>query len=94
VILLSPAAASDVDRVRSFLERRNPEAAKRALRKIWDALEMIEKLPDLGRPTEHADIRQIVVLFGASGYIVRYRFFPERSAVLVTRIWHSREARE
>jgi toxin ParE1/3/4 len=93
VILLSPEAASDVERVRSFLERRSPEAAKRALRKIWDALEMVEKLPKLGHPTEHFDIRQIVVLFGASGYIVRYKFIPERGTILVTRIWHAREAR-
>jgi len=94
VILLTFEATSDVERLRSFLEQRNPEAAKRALRKIWQALEMVEQLPDLGRPTEHPDIRQIVVLFGASGYIVRYKFLQERGIVLVTRIWHSREARE
>lgn len=94
MILLTFEATSDVERLRSFLEQRNPEAAKRALRKIWQALEMVEQLPDLGRPTEHPDIRQIVVLFGASGYIVRYKFLQERGIVLVTRIWHSREARE
>jgi toxin ParE1/3/4 len=54
---------------------------------------MVEKLPSLGRPTEHPEIRQIVVLFGASGYIVRYKFLHEHSTLLVTRIWHSREAR-
>jgi len=94
VIVLSSEAVSDVERVRSFLERRNPNAAKRALQRIWDTLEMVEKLPSLGRPTEHPDIRQTVVLFGASGYIVRYRFFQERGTLLVTRIWHAREARK
>jgi plasmid stabilization system protein ParE len=94
VILLSSEAVSDVERVRSFLERLNPDAAKRALKRIWDALEMVEKLPSLRRPTEHPEIRQIVVLFGSSGYIVRYKFLHEQSTLLVTRIWHSREARE
>ena len=55
---------------------------------------MVEKLPSLGRPTEHPEIRQIVVLFGSSGYIVRYKFLHEQGTLLVTRIWHSREARE
>jgi plasmid stabilization system protein ParE len=94
VILLSSEAVSDVERVRSFLERLNPDAAKRALKRIWDALDMVEKLPSLGRPTEHPEIRQIVVLFGASGYIVRYKFLHEQGTLLVTRIWHSREAWE
>jgi hypothetical protein len=61
VILLSSEAVSDVDRVRSFLERLNPDASKRALKQIWDSLEMVEKLPSLGRPTERPEIRQIVV---------------------------------
>lgn len=94
MILLSSEAVSDVDRVRSFLERLNPDASKRALKRIWDSLEMVEKLPSLGRPTELPEIRQIVVLFGSSGYIVRYKFLQEQGTLLVTRIWHSREARE
>jgi toxin ParE1/3/4 len=44
-------------------------------------------------PTEDPDIRQIVIRFGASGYIVRYAILPETADVLVTRLWHGREAR-
>jgi hypothetical protein len=55
---------------------------------------MVEKLPSLGRPTERPEIRQIVVLFGASGYIVRYKFLQEQGTLLVTRPWNSRELRE
>jgi hypothetical protein len=43
--------------------------------------------------TEDADIRQIVVRFGASGYIVRYASLPADGDILITRIWHGREAR-
>lgn len=39
------------------------------------------------------EIRQIVIRFGASGYIVRYVVLPETADILVTRIWHGREAR-
>ena len=93
MIRLSQDAASDIERVREFLDINNPEAAKRALRVIFAALDRLQDFPDLGRPTEDADIRQIVILFGAAGYIVRYTILPERGDVLVLRIWHGREAR-
>jgi len=94
MIHLSPDAAADVERVREFLDIDNPEAAKRALRTIFAALERVEKFPDLGRPTEDADIRQIVIPFGAAGYIVRYTILPASGDVLVLRLWHGREARK
>jgi toxin ParE1/3/4 len=93
MILLSPDATLDVERVRTFLEAKNPDAAKRALATIWSALEKVQVFPGLGRPTEDSEIRQIVVQFGSSAYIVRYR--PDASSnIFVTRIWHGREARE
>jgi hypothetical protein len=53
----------------------------------------LQEFPDLGMPTEDADIRQIVVRFGSSGYIVRYAAMPADRNILITRIWHGREAR-
>lgn len=94
MILLAPDAVSDVERVRSFLERYNPDAAKPALAAIWRALEQTQVFPELGMLTADADIRQLVVRFGSSGYIVRYVVLPESGDILVTRIWHGREARE
>ena len=93
MILLSQDAASDVERVREFLDIDNPEAAKRALRVIFAALDKLQDFPDLGRPTEDADIRQIVIRFGAAGYVVRYTILPDNGDVLVLRLWHGREAR-
>ena len=93
MILLSADAVDDVERLRSFLDRNNPDAARRALALIWTAIERLQEFPGLGMPTEDADIRQIVVRFGASGYIVRYAVLPEDGDILITRIWHGREAR-
>ena len=64
-----------------------------ALRVIFAALDRLQDFPDLGRPTEDADIRQIVIRFGAAGYIVRYTVLTDTGDVLVLRIWHGREAR-
>jgi toxin ParE1/3/4 len=52
MIHFSPDAADDLERVREFLDINNPDAAKRALRTIFAALERIEAFPDLGGPTE------------------------------------------
>jgi toxin ParE1/3/4 len=93
MILLSRDAIEDVERLRAFLDHANPGAAKRALALIWTAIERLQDFPALGMPIEDPDIRQIVIRFGASGYIIRYAILHETSDVLITRIWHGREAR-
>ena len=92
MILLSADAVDDIERLRSFLDQSNPDAARRALALVWSAIERLHEFPDLGTPTKDADIRQIVVRFGASGYIVRYAALEDKD-ILITRIWHGREAR-
>jgi plasmid stabilization system protein ParE len=92
MILLSADAVDDVERLRSFLDRNNPDAARRALALIWTAIDRLQEFPDLGMPTDDIDIRQVVVRFGASGYIIRYAALEDGN-ILITRIWHGREAR-
>jgi toxin ParE1/3/4 len=93
MILLSPEAVEDIERLRTFLDQKNPDAARRALALIWKALDRLQEFPDLGMRTGDADIRQMVVRFGSSGYIVRYVALPENENILITRIWHGRESR-
>ena len=93
MIILSPDAVLDVERVRDFLNNANPEAARRALSLIWTTIERLQEFPALGTPTNDPDIRQIVIRFGSSGYIVRYALIAETGDILITRVWHGREAR-
>jgi plasmid stabilization system protein ParE len=93
MILLSSDAVLDVERLRTFFDQNNPDAARRALALIWTAIDRLQEFPAMGTPTKYAGIRQIVVRFGASGYIVRYNVRTETKDILVTRIWHGREAR-
>ena len=93
MILLSRDAVEDVERLRAFLDHADPGAARRALALIWAAIEKLQDFPALGMPTDDPEIRQLVIRFGASGYIVRYVVLPETADILVTRIWHGREAR-
>ena len=93
MILLSRDAIEDVERLRTFLDQANPGAARRALTLIWTAIERLQDFPALGMPTADPDIRQIVIRFGGSGYIIRYTILQETADVLITRVWHGREAR-
>ncbi|MGZ5870491.1 MAG: type II toxin-antitoxin system RelE/ParE family toxin [Bradyrhizobium sp.] len=93
MIVLSADALADVERLRTFLNRANPGAARRAVAVILMAIERLQEFPDSGMTTGDPDIRQIVIRFGASGYIVRYAVLAETGDILVTRIWHGREAR-
>jgi plasmid stabilization system protein ParE len=91
MIRLSPDAVRDLERLRTFLDQNNPDVTQRALARIWTAIERLQEFPALGIPTKDATVRQIVIRFGASGYIVRY--VAEVNDIVITRIWHGREAR-
>ena len=93
MIHLSPDAVDDVARLRTFLDQVNTGAAGRALELIWIAIERLQDFPTLGMLTDDPEIRQIVVRFGVSGYIIRYVVLPESGDILITRIWHGRESR-
>jgi plasmid stabilization system protein ParE len=67
MIVLSPDALADIERLRTFLDQDNPGAAQRAVAAILIAIERLQEFPDLGMTTADADIRQIVIRFGASG---------------------------
>jgi toxin ParE1/3/4 len=93
MIRFSPDALMDVERLQAFLDPKSRDAAQRALARIWTAIELLQEFPALGMPTRDADVRQIVTRFGASAYIIRYVHMAETNDILVTRIWHGREAR-
>jgi hypothetical protein len=41
MIFLSSEAASDIERLRAFLDQTNPDAAQRALALIWTAIDRL-----------------------------------------------------
>jgi plasmid stabilization system protein ParE len=92
MILFARDALADIERLRSFLEGQTPDATARALSAIWAALDRVENFPHLGRSTEDPEIRQLVIPFGASAYVVRYSLLPDND-ILVLRLWHGRERR-
>jgi plasmid stabilization system protein ParE len=92
-LIVSRAAAADIERLRAFLFGRNPTAAERATATLLAAIQSLQTFPDRGRPAG-AGGRQLVVPFGRSSYVIDYRHDAARQEVVVLRIWHGREARE
>ena len=53
----------------------------------------LEVFPDRGRASGIPGIRELIVPFGRSAYVVRYFRSARFDAVTILRIWHGREDR-
>ena len=91
-VRLSARAQSDLTRLRTFLAHKDINAAKRALLVIREAFMPLTHAPMIGRPVEDSGgLRELVIDFGASGYLALYRFEPRLNAVTILAIKHQRE---
>ncbi|WP_295801720.1 type II toxin-antitoxin system RelE/ParE family toxin [uncultured Microbulbifer sp.] len=89
-IIWLPEAVTDLMRLRSFIQQENPEAAKKAARRIQEAIKILQNNPEAGRPVEEAmPFRDLVIPFGSGNYIVRYR--ETVASLVIVRLRHSRE---
>ncbi len=89
-----PDAARDVARLREFIRKDNPLAAKKASQRLLSAVKILLKNPEVGMPglDEACDMfRDLYVPFGQGGYTIRYRV--DQHIILIVRVWHSREER-
>ena len=91
-VRLSARAQSDLVRLHTFLANKDINAAKRALLVIRQAFMPLTHAPMMGRLVEDSDgLRELVIEFGASGYLALYRFEPALDAVTILAIKHQRE---
>ncbi len=74
----------------AILRKEDPEAAVAAADAICSAVEALEAHPLLGRRA-HADIRELVISYGTTGYIGLYRFLVPQDEVRILAIRHQRE---
>ena len=87
----APRALADLERLCDFLAETDPLAASQTIDLILDAVAILERHPLVGRPTE-ADLRELVISRGKSGYIALYRYDGRRDRVLLLAVRHQREA--
>ena len=91
-VRLSARAQSDISRLHQFSFAKDADAAKRAVLAIREAFVPLRLFPLVGRPVEdRADLRELVIDFGASGYLALYRFEATENAVTILALKHQRE---
>lgn len=91
-VRLSTRAQSDLSRLRSFLVEKDADTAKRAMSTIRAAFMPLEHSPMFGRPVEDSShLRELVIDFGASGYLAMYSFEPALDTLTILAIKHQRE---
>lgn len=89
-IRFTAEAIQDLDRLRAFVEAKNPHAARRIAAELLDGIGNLARFPDLGLPVSRApDPRRIRDLF-VGAYTIRY--LRQDSAIIILRIWHGKEA--
>lgn len=89
-VILSPAALEDVKRLREFLRRKNPRAARSAAETIIKIVQALEKFPEMGKPVEdEPGSRELFIDYGNYGYMAKYRY--DGKLVLIVNIRAGRE---
>jgi plasmid stabilization system protein ParE len=84
---------SDIAGCRRFLARLDEQAAARAAAVIDAEIQSLATTPEIGRPfPPDPSLRELVIPFGSSGYLVLYRYDRTKTDVLVLAVRHQREA--
>lgn len=92
-VIITEAALAGLERCRQFLAGRAPEASRRAAQAIEQQLLSLESAPGIGRPLSAApELRELVIVFGDSGYVALYRHVADEDAVFVLAFRHQKEA--
>ncbi len=78
-------AAEDLERICAWIERDNPEAARRVAQTIYDGRAKLKEFPGMGRLSHRMSGRR-ELMFPPLPYIVVYQVKQE--AVEISRIFH------
>jgi plasmid stabilization system protein ParE len=89
-VVYSAHAVENIERALQLLRETNPEVAIASAAAIRSAVENLANHPLIGRRIED-DLRELVISYGATGYIALYRFDIQRDQVRVLALRHQRE---
>ena len=90
-VTYSARALADLDRLFDLLATENPNAAVAGVSVIVDAVTILERHPNIGRPIR-GRLRELVISYGRTGYVALYRTTPRGDRVETLALWHPREA--
>jgi plasmid stabilization system protein ParE len=90
-LALATRAYADLDRIYEFVAVQDPAAARAMIDLIFDALDVLERHPMIGRPAEEG-LRELVISRDKTGYVALYDYYGAEDVVLVLAVRHQREA--
>ncbi len=83
-------AADDLERICAWIERDNPEAARRVAQTIYDTCGQLKDFPHMGRTSRMSGRRELT--FAPLPYVAVYRVTAH--AVEILRIYHAAQDRK
>jgi len=90
-LVYAASALENLERLSDFLMETLPEAAQDTVALIFDALEILERHPEMGRKV-HFGQRELVISRGRTGYLALYRHLPHLDRAVVLAVRHQRES--
>ena len=90
-VVYAEAALADLERIADFLLAHETEDASEIFADIRLAVEALERHPLIGRKVD-AEVRELVISRGRTGYVALYRYARALDLAFVLRIRHQREA--
>jgi plasmid stabilization system protein ParE len=90
-VVYGSAALEDLAGMVDFLLENAPDRARIAVARIRSAVEALQQHPHLGRRVDDG-LRELVISYGATGYLALYEFDEANDTVLVARVRQQREA--
>ena len=92
-LIVTPGAVRGLERCRQFLAQKSPAASRRAAQAIRRQFELLATQPGIGRPLDDEPrLRELVVVFGDSGYVALYHHEQKTDTVLILAFRHQKEA--
>lgn len=86
-----PYAIECINKIYTFLEKNDKEAAKNIAKTILNKIKILEKFPNLGRSSIELEPeqREIIVPFGATGYVILYTL--QDNVIFILSVRHQKE---
>ena len=85
-------ALADLERFATFLHEQFPDLAAHVAQELIVRADVLRRHPKLGRPiATREEYREVVLQVLGGIYVLQYRY--DGRAVLMLRVFHSREAR-
>jgi len=82
-------AINDLERLRKFIESKNPFAARRISSELLDGIGNLHAFPKMGLPVARAPDPEAIRDLFIGQYTVRYLL--DEDHLIILRVWHGKE---